>query len=189
MATEVKKNCKEDECYGAHYARGWCKKHYSRWQKHGHIQLAKPPKEFCSLSECNNKHSAFGYCKLHHTRFMRHGDPNVVLVNKGPVTWEWMLSVSKENEETCCIEWQRGTSEGYGTVTYKDKQDRAHRVSYMLNVDRIPKGKFVLHHCDNPLCINPKHLFIGTQRDNVHDMILKGRHPIIKNIPSLGFVG
>jgi len=49
-------------------------------------------------------------------------------------------------------------------------------MSYEIHVGKIPKGKYVLHHCDKPLCVNPTHLFIGNQLDNVADMMGKGRN-------------
>jgi hypothetical protein len=52
---------------------------------------------------------------------------------------------------------------------------RSHRFAYELEHGPIPDGLFVLHRCDNRKCCNPKHLFIGTQADNMHDMDAKGR--------------
>ena len=51
----------------------------------------------------------------------------------------------------------------------------AHRLSYQIHKGKIPKGKFVLHKCDIPLCVNPKHLYVGTQWQNVQDMINRKR--------------
>lgn len=67
------------------------------------------------------------------------------------------------------------TNGGYGKVWYNYKDLLAHRVSYDLCVGDIPKGMCVLHKCDNRICVNPKHLFLGTHKDNVQDCIQKGR--------------
>ena len=64
---------------------------------------------------------------------------------------------------------------GYGQIHKDGKKQRAHRVAWTLKNGPIPEGLCVLHHCDMPPCINPDHLFIGTQQDNVADMIAKGR--------------
>jgi hypothetical protein len=63
----------------------------------------------------------------------------------------------------------------YGKINIKGKQKLAHRVSYEINIGSIPDGMNVLHKCDQPACVNPDHLFIGTQQDNIDDMWAKNR--------------
>lgn len=86
-------------------------------------------------------------------------------------------------EPNCgCWIWLYGlTSEGYGTVRFRGRSRRAHRVSWVLHRGPIPNGAFVCHHCDNPICINPDHLFIGTAADNNKDRRRKGRDFALKN--------
>jgi len=76
-----------------------------------------------------------------------------------------------------CWEWTGArSSSGYGNLTYYGKYLKANRVAFELfNKCEIPFGLFVLHTCDNPSCCNPKHLFLGTQMDNIKDMISKKR--------------
>jgi hypothetical protein len=64
---------------------------------------------------------------------------------------------------------------GYGRYRVSGKYVWAHHVSYELTYGPIPNGLFVLHHCDNPPCVRPDHLFLGTIRDNAEDMVRKGR--------------
>jgi len=64
---------------------------------------------------------------------------------------------------------------GYGKKYYQKKHMRAHRVSYLIHKGQIPEGFLVCHKCDNPSCINPEHLFIGKNIDNVKDCMRKGR--------------
>lgn len=79
-----------------------------------------------------------------------------------------------------CWEWLAGrSSEGrYGTFCLDGKMDQAHRSSWTINRGPIPDGQCVLHSCDNTICVRPSHLFLGTQADNVEDMMCKGRHGI-----------
>lgn len=75
-----------------------------------------------------------------------------------------------------CFLWTGTLSKkGYGQFTYERKSRLAHRLSYQLYVGPIPDGLCVLHHCDNPSCVNPEHLWLGTNYDNVMDRVAKNR--------------
>ena len=60
------------------------------------------------------------------------------------------------------------------------KSTTAHRIAYELYIGPIPQGLFVCHKCDTPLCVNPEHLFLGTPKDNIQDMIRKGRNKVLR---------
>jgi hypothetical protein len=76
-----------------------------------------------------------------------------------------------------CWEWQGARKpEGYGIAKVGKRNVGAHRVSWELNFGAIPAGLAVLHHCDNPPCVRPNHLFIGTWAMNARDRDLKGRN-------------
>ena len=74
---------------------------------------------------------------------------------------------------TGCWLWTSGwDSDGYGLATGNVK---AHRLSYEIAYGPIPKGLSVCHKCDTPPCVNPDHLFLGTNKDNAQDRVMKGR--------------
>jgi len=74
--------------------------------------------------------------------------------------WPWMAAVS---------------GNGYGHIRFEGKDYCSHRIAYELTTGPIPEGLCCLHKCDNKLCINPAHLFLGTRADNQKDMANKGR--------------
>lgn len=99
---------------------------------------------------------------------------------------DWTSADLRENtidSPTGCWVWCAGlTKPGrpngkhiYGIAHWRGKTRRAHRVSWEVHRGPIPPGLCVLHKCDNPPCINPDHLFLGTQSDNARDMLAKGR--------------
>jgi hypothetical protein len=80
-----------------------------------------------------------------------------------------------------CLEWPRGKRDchGYGNVKMGGNDTLVHRASWIVTFGEIPQGIKILHHCDNPLCFRPSHLFSGTQRQNNQDCVNKGRSKII----------
>lgn len=87
------------------------------------------------------------------------------------------VCIGKSDE---CWLWQGARSGEYGGGWYNGKKEGAHRVSYMLFVGEIPEGLDVLHSCDTPLCVNPKHLSAGTHQKNIQESFDKGRRKILR---------
>lgn len=75
-----------------------------------------------------------------------------------------------------CWEWNKNVRHEYGILNFNNNKGIAHRVSYIIKNGYIPKDMIICHKCDNPPCINPNHLFVGTYSDNAKDSVNKGRH-------------
>jgi len=85
--------------------------------------------------------------------------------------------LSKVDKGESCWTWKGWIDGwGYGKFRYRGRMMFAHRFSYMTYREPVPDGLCVLHRCDNPACVNPAHLFLGTQGDNAKDKMAKNRH-------------
>lgn len=83
---------------------------------------------------------------------------------------------TSQHDKTSCWEWLGcRKDDGYGMIMFSGKVVGTHRASWIVHNGVIPSGLCVLHKCDNPPCVNPDHLFLGTQADNVRDCSSKGR--------------
>lgn len=88
---------------------------------------------------------------------------------------------NKVNKTDSCWIWTAYRSNfGYGTIGIEKKTCKAHRVAWELEYGTIPKDMQVCHSCDNPSCVRPSHLFIGSQQDNIDDQMKKKRHVSFK---------
>ena len=108
-------------------------------------------------------------------------DPHTIAVVPSPAWREALLGCaprfwSKVSKTNGCWLWTAGRhGKGYGQFYLNGRTLKAHRMAYMLTNGEIPDGMHVLHRCDVPACVNPHHLFVGTNQENVDDKVRKDR--------------
>ncbi|HQR98114.1 MULTISPECIES: HNH endonuclease signature motif containing protein [unclassified Polaromonas] len=128
----------------------------------------------CSVDGCETTGKLRkSLCQKHYTRYLRYGDP----LRERPNTAERFSAKYCVDEASGCWLWTGAISRrGYGVFQLGvGTQGKAHRVSWELANGPIPDGLGVLHRCDTPGCVNPSHLFLGTNSDNMADMVQKKR--------------
>lgn len=132
----------------------------------------------CAVSTCSNSACCRGLCKRH---YERHREKGTFLKTEKMNAIGKLVSQSTRTQCGCLVlPESRADSTGYvpvsiGTTGLDVVRDRAHRLAYRAFCGEIPPGMFVCHHCDNRLCIEPTHLFVGTCADNNKDMREKER--------------
>lgn len=98
----------------------------------------------------------------------------MIITGKNKLRFYKKFNINKKNG--CWIWNASSNSAGYGLMRINYEYILAHRLSWMIYKGEIPAGLCVLHNCDIPACVNPDHLFIGSQKENIKDMISKNRN-------------
>ena len=150
--------------------RGWCNRHYLRWQRHGDPNWVRPQRvaRVCSVENCGRKLESSDLCKKHYYRLISHGDPTLGAKKKHSTLDRLWPKVNKT--ETCwlwsgCISSGYGVMANYGDVVSTSRQ--VHRIVYEKIHGKIPDGLVLDHLCRVRRCCNPEHLEVVTDEVNI----------------------
>ena len=163
------KTCSIDGCENGVLARGWCNRHYKRWQKFGDPLGSAPPpeKKTCSIDGCEKPHEARGWCNMHYQRWQKHGDPLATLAYRDDPEAAFLARTEPIVGDPGCIIWTGGTvSGGYGSHRVDGRMVLAHRYAWEREHGPIPDGMFIDHTCWERSCVNPDHLRLATISQN-----------------------
>lgn len=102
------------------------------------------------------------------------------LVLTAEETQRFWSKVHRQGPQGCWLWMGKPAGDGYGRIQITrngvGRSHRAHRIAYLLTHGHLDRNKLVCHTCDDPMCVNPGHLFLGTEKDNMRDKMRKGRH-------------
>lgn len=133
----------------------------------------------CSVADCTDKYYAVGLCGKHYSRKKK--GQSLTEKSVYQMTDFERLQQKFTVAPSGCWEWNSPRPDNRAnTFLYQGTVQIAYRASWKIRNGAIPDGLCVLHRCDNGLCVNPEHLFLGTHMDNRNDMLSKGRDNVAK---------
>lgn len=142
----------------------------------------------CSIPDCPDDAVAKGFCKRHYQQQWRTGSPEIVRANPHGTPEErfWRYVTVPDDPDACWLWTGRKDKDGYGTLRVGKTQVRAHRFSYELHNGPLPDGEMGRHRCNNPGCVNERHIIPGSHFENMADRKEAGHyatgeaHPMAK---------
>ena len=176
IKTEVP--CSVEGCIEMAHTRGMCRNHYRsfRTSEIRSEKLQRRKKAICIIPGCSSPVANKGMCTKHYQRSLKYDVLSLRSIKCDFSLKERFLFYCSENKYTGCVEWLGlKDRDGYGYLSIQGANKRAHRLSFELFKGYIPENTQICHTCDNPSCVNPEHLFLGTNKDNCADKVLKGR--------------
>lgn len=175
------KLCAVDGCGKPASCRGWCRAHYTRWQRNGDPNIKKTGgtiRGVCSIAECGEPHKSRGFCSTHYARWGKHGTAAAAWTTYGePAAW-LEAHISHSGQE--CLIWPFARSDdGRGVIRIDSASTKANRVMCEAVHGPPPTPKHeATHSCGlgHLGCINPTHLRWGTHTENMADKLVHGTH-------------
>lgn len=135
--------------------------------------------KLCSVDTCKTKHFAKSFCRRHYQQFLKTGSPVIIRPNPwGTPEERFWRYVQRSNDDACWPWTGHRDKNGYGTfrISRTINPVRAHRYAFILQHGPIAQTLLVLHTCHNPSCVNPRHLKVGDQTENMADRRAAGHH-------------
>lgn len=174
--------CEVEGCEDTTEAKKLCNKHYQRLRNFGDPMIDRErPRVPCSVDECGRKPIGNGLCAGHYTRALNGRPLDDKPLRRYIITddlAERLREYAPPGQPDACWEWTGGRNKGYGVIAVHGSKVRvAHVVAWELHHrTSLPDGMVVRHKCDNPPCVNPAHLLLGTHGDNNRDKSARDRH-------------
>lgn len=171
---ETKQICIKRDCEGISRCQQMCQKHYNEYRRN--LRKTDPTISRCSIDECERPILARSWCAKHYDRWLRNGDPliNFGVLGDDPILRFWQR-VNLTADDSRCWVYPIETKGDYPKVKINGKTWKANRFVWFLT-HGYDTPMIVRHACDNPHCVNPKHLLEGTKRDNAYDAMERGRN-------------
>lgn len=185
MIKKILAQCAFDGCLKTESHRGYCDAHYQRLRLSGALPVIQMSRNGnCKEAECNQPIQTKGMCGRHYYLYKMYGDPQKYkkVDRKAPMAIRFWGRVALTADDQRCWEWQGHLrANGYGDIWIDKVRYRAHRYAWFL-VKGYHSTLFLCHTCDNRKCVNPNHLYEGTNRDNVDDILERGNPRWMKYI-------